>query len=215
MLASALLGCGQVAYTGKGTRLAPDALIAEPGWIGARGIDLLTQDQSHDCGPTALAMVLRYWDPQLDINPLLRSPADAHWSAAALRDAARARGFESFVVEGTVEDLVREVRAGRPAIVGVAKPTALGKVAHYEVIAGFHPDSQRVALLDPASGWRQISFAGLLEEWLPAGSVLIVVLGRGGPATEPSGNSPVAERKRRSGADERVHSASSRAPHAL
>jgi len=145
---------------------------------------MFIQRGRHDCGPTALAMVLRYWDAAFDVRPLLDAPADVRVSAASLRDTARAAGFSAFVVQGTVDDLVHEIKAGRPVILGMAKPTATGPIAHYEVLIGFHPASGRVALLDPAVGPRQASYRDLLEEWTPTGSVLLAVLPR--RATEGS-----------------------------
>jgi len=145
---------------------------------------MFIQRGRHDCGPTALAMVLRYWDPTFDVNPLLQAPLDERVSAANLRDRARAAGFSAFVVQGTVDDLVHEIKAGRPAILGVAKPTATGPIAHYEVLVGFHPATGRVALLDPAVGPRQTSYRDLLEEWTPTGSVLLAVL----PHKKPDGS---------------------------
>lgn len=177
-------GCAGFGYTGSARDMAPDALSKERGWVAVRGVPLYRQQAHHDCGPTALAMVLRYWDPESDVTPLLHRPVDARSSAAELRAFARARGYAAFVLDGEVADLVHEIKLGRPVIVGVAQPTATGHVAHYQVVVGFHKDTQRVALLDPARGWRENSFAGFLEEWVPTGKVLLVVLPRqGAPAT--------------------------------
>jgi hypothetical protein len=63
-------------------------------------------------------------------------------------------------------------------IVGMAKPTATGAVAHYEVVVGLHVDSRRIATLDPAAGMKQNTLLGFLKEWQPTGRVLLVVLPR-------------------------------------
>lgn len=179
-LAFALLGlgsgCAGFGYTGKSSNLSRDALTKERGWLVIHDVPLYRQQAHHDCGPTALAMVLRYWKHDADVQALLARPVDAQASAADLRELARARGFSAFVLEGKVEDLVHEIKAGRPVIVGVAKPTALGPIAHYEVLIGVHKDTQRFATIDPAVGLRQNSFTGFLDEWIATGSVLIVVM---------------------------------------
>ena len=176
-------GCAGFGYTGKSNMVvASDAIVKERGWVVVQGVPLYRQQGHHDCGPTALAMVLRYWEPSSDVNALLARPLDARVSAADLREIARARGFSAFVLDGEVEDLIHEIKLGRPVIVGVAKPTATGPIAHYEVLIGFHKATQRVATLDPARGWRQNTFAGFLEEWVATGKVLLVVLPRA-PAT--------------------------------
>jgi hypothetical protein len=169
-------GCASFGYTGKSRELAGDALSKEHGWVAVQGVPLYKQSAHHDCGPTALAMVLRFYDPHADVSALLARPVDAQTSAKELREYARARGYNAFVLAGKVEDLVHEIKAGRPVIVGVAKPTATGPLSHYEVLVGMHPQTQRMATLDPALGWRQNTYAGFLEEWLATGSVLIVIL---------------------------------------
>ena len=181
-------GCAGFGYTGKSRDLSHEALSKEHGWIAVHGVPLYRQHKHHDCGPTALAMVLRYWQRDADVQALLARPVDAQSSAADLRELARARGFSAFVVEGKIEDLVHEIKAGRPVIVGVAKPTALGPIAHYEVLVGMHRESQRFATIDPAIGLRQNSFSGFLEEWVATGNVLIVVM----PAAAPDNSQPTA-----------------------
>jgi len=155
-----LLVCGCSTYMGSATTLSTEAFREEPGWVSVRGVQPLRQKDEHDCGPTALHMVLNYWQPDRASEPLVNLPLDRQASASELRDAARARGLSAFVVEGEPEDLVRELEQGRPVIVGVAKPTAKDAVAHYEVVVGMNRASKRVATYDPAAGVRQNSFGG-------------------------------------------------------
>jgi ABC-type bacteriocin/lantibiotic exporter with double-glycine peptidase domain len=153
-------------------------LDSERGWLAVSHVPLVRQHGEHDCGAAALAMVIERYRPDLKRDAFFRAPANQRVSAEQLRDHARALGFEAFVVQGTADDLVHELRAGRPVVVGVAKPTVQGPVAHYQVLVGMHAASQRVALLDPAEGWRQNSFAGFLREWQASGNVLLVVIPR-------------------------------------
>jgi len=173
----ALLASACSTYMGSATTLAPQALREEPGWVSVRGVQPLRQKDEHDCGPTALHMVLNYWQPQRTDDVLQELPLDRQASAGELRDAARRRGLSAFVVEGEPEDLVHELEAGRPVIVGMAKrTTGENAVAHYEVVVGMHRGSRRVATYDPAAGVRQNSFGGFLMEWQAAGRVLLVVM---------------------------------------
>jgi Peptidase C39 family len=173
LLAAWCSACG--VYIGSATTLNPQALTREPGWVAVQGVPLLRQHDEHDCGPTALTMVLNFWQPQHSAQTLAL-PVDRQVSVGELRDLARARGLSSFVVAGTPEDLVYELEHGRPAIVGVAKRTVRNAVTHYEVVVGMHKGSQRVATLDPAVGFQQNSFSGFLEEWQATGRVLLVVV---------------------------------------
>jgi ABC-type bacteriocin/lantibiotic exporter with double-glycine peptidase domain len=173
IVVAAAAGCST--YTGSAKALRPRVLTQEAGWLAVEGVPLMRQAEEHDCGPTALSMVLAYWQPTQH-GALASLPKDRQVTVGELRDLARSRGFSAFVVAGTPEDLVYELDHGRPAIVGVAKPTVQGAVTHYEVVVGMHRDSRRVATLDPAVGWRQNSFAGFLSEWQATGRVLLVLV---------------------------------------
>ena len=179
-------------YTGHARDLDPKAFQKERGWTAVHGVPLYRQEQSKDCGPAALAMVGAYLKPELDVRTLLATNRDERVSVAELRDRARTLGLLAFVMEGSPEDLVHELKRGRPLIVGVAKPTLEGPMAHYEVVIGIHKETQRIATLDPAIGLRENSLFEFMSEWQATGRVLLVVLPQ--PSAEPaSENRAVAE----------------------
>lgn len=184
LVLSSFLGaaCSVNAYTGAARELRPETLRTEPGWLVVDGVPLLRQRGEHDCGPAALAMVLGYWHPEVPAARFTSPPTVEQTSARELRNRAYALGLTAFVVEGTLEDIVFELRRKRPVIVGVAKPTVTGGVAHFEVVVGLHVASQRIATLDPGAGLRQNLLADFLREWIPTGRVLLVVLPRAPPA---------------------------------
>ncbi|HET8938114.1 MAG TPA: cysteine peptidase family C39 domain-containing protein [Polyangiales bacterium] len=177
--------CGNV-YTGSASTLKPTELRDEQGWVRVEGVPELHQKHELDCGPTALAMVLGYHGAVSKETLLAELPEAQRSVVTQLRDVAKKHGFESYVMEGKPEDLVYELKHGRPVIVGVAKPTLKDAVAHYEVVVGLHRESQRVATIDPAVGLRQNTFNGFLTEWQGAGRVLLVVIPKG---TKPSTSS--------------------------
>jgi hypothetical protein len=121
--------------------------------------------------------VLSYWFPSVPQARWASAP-DKRQSARQLRDRARSLGMASFVVEGTFKDIAYELEHRRPVIVGTAKPTVTGAVAHYEVVVGLNLESQRIATLDPAAGMQQNTLLGFLKEWQPTGRLLLVVLPR-------------------------------------
>jgi ABC-type bacteriocin/lantibiotic exporter with double-glycine peptidase domain len=177
LLTLALVSCSACsAYTGAARPLRHDAFRQEPGWIFVRHVPLLRQAGDLDCGPTALAMVVDYYRPELRGSPLLAAYPDRRASAGDLRDRARALGLHAFVVDGSPEDLAHELQSGRPVIVGMAKPTVQGAVSHFEVVIGIHPQSRRIATFDPAAGWRQNSLLDFMTEWQATGRVLLVVM---------------------------------------
>jgi ABC-type bacteriocin/lantibiotic exporter with double-glycine peptidase domain len=149
------------------------------------GVPLYKQRHERDCGPMALAMVVNYYRPELDAKRLLATTEDARVSAGELRDRARQLGLLAFVVEGKPEDLVHELKHGRPVIVGTVKPTVNGGVSHYEVLIGIHAESRRVATLDPSLGYRQSSLVDFMTEWQSTGRVLLLVMPPAQPGASP------------------------------
>jgi len=166
-------------YIGQSETRRADALEAEPGWTAVEGVPQLRQETELDCGPVALAMVQGFWEPSTDAD---RAVLRDRISAGALRDAARAHGYQAFLVEGTLNDIEHELLKRRPMIVGMAKDTTDGALGHYEVVVGMHRERQLIATFDPALGARQYSFEDFLREWIGAGRPLLVVIG---PPSEP------------------------------
>lgn len=83
------------------------------------------------------------------------------------------------MIEGTLQDLKRELAAGRPVLVGVSKPQRKDRVLnHFEVVVGLHRDRRLIVTLDPSEGWRQNTVEGFYREWKLAGFVALVVSAR-------------------------------------
>jgi ABC-type bacteriocin/lantibiotic exporter with double-glycine peptidase domain len=161
-------------YTGKSETLRADAFRTEPGWTSVTGVPELRQKNEVDCGPVALTMVTQYWAKDGQAPP---TPIAERVSAGDLRDAARAAGYRSFLVEGTLNDIEHELQQNRPVIVGMAKPTSKGALGHYEVVVGLNKERELIATHDPALGARRYSFEAFLTEWIQAGRPLIVIIG--------------------------------------
>ncbi len=169
-----LSGC----HTGGSAAYVRDTLDGDAGWVGVRSVPVLQQNGANDCGDVAAAMTLRYWGhpggPE-DVRAASGQPASVGLSAGFLRDHLRAQGLRAYLVEGTATDLERELRAGRPVIVGVARTSLGGAKAHYALIVGLNPLTQEVLLLDPDDGGRRQSLPDLREAWKPTGNLMIVV----------------------------------------
>jgi ABC-type bacteriocin/lantibiotic exporter with double-glycine peptidase domain len=178
-------------YTGSAQTVTAGGMAAiarDPGWQLARDVPFISQSTARDCGPAALAMVLAHFRvaPLAADDPEL---ASGDVRAGALRDAARQRGLEAFVVSGTFDDIYAQVGRGRPVLVGLAKPMAMtgGRaLAHYEVVIGLNRSRRRVLSLDPAVGVRENSFEGFAREWAPTRQVTIVVFPREGSSSPRS-----------------------------
>lgn len=173
------LGC----YTGSARTVSAGRvaeLARDPSWRLVRDVPFVAQRSDRDCGPAALAMVLAHHgmpNAPLDTGEL----AQGDVRAGALRDAARARGLQAFVVSATFVDLDTQLGRGRPVLVGLAKPMALSggrALAHYEVVVGISRQQGKILSLDPAAGVREYSLEGFAREWVPTKQLAIVFLPR-------------------------------------
>jgi ABC-type bacteriocin/lantibiotic exporter with double-glycine peptidase domain len=174
-----LAGC----YTGSARTVSSDRLAVlanEPGWLLVRDVPFIAQQTDRDCGAAALAMVLGFWNlPTTPEEISGHFPADGNGLRAGhLRDLARAKGLDAYLISGQLRDLANELGRGRPVLVGVAKPYRTKDLAHYEVVVGFNHAKRLVLTLDPAVGWRQNTLEGFAREWVPTNQVTLVALPR-------------------------------------
>jgi len=168
------LGC---AYTGESKDFDPGELTTSPGWISVPEVPLEIQKSTEDCGTTALSMVLEYWRVAVTLEEWESSGlllAGKGSRARDLRDLARQKGLQAFLIHGRWEDLRNEVDRGHPVIVGLVKPASSGAVTHYEVVVAVHPEREIVVTHDPANGRRQYPLSGFRKEWDPAGYLTLV-----------------------------------------
>jgi len=181
LLLLAIAACST--YRGTAHDVSPAKLASEPGWILIRDVPYVAQQQETECGAAAIGMVVSYWTgmaPQ-GIVAHFRPVSERGIAAGLLRDYARERGLAAFVIEGTFQDLSRELAAGRPVLVGLSKPQRKDRVLnHFEVVVGLHRDRRLIVTLDPSEGWRQNTVEGFYREWKLAGFVALVVSARPG-----------------------------------
>jgi len=181
VLAGAILASG--CYRGGAHPTSASALRAGSGWV-LLDVPLVLQEGERDCGAAAVSMVLGFWGlptAQDAIRAASALPKDRALPATFLRTYLRERGLQAFLLEGTLKDLERELRAGRPVLVGVVKPYLKTSVSHYLVVVGLNAALSQLAVLDPADGWRTYTFEAFSAEWAPARSLTLVV----SPADKP------------------------------
>jgi ABC-type bacteriocin/lantibiotic exporter with double-glycine peptidase domain len=179
-LAALLFLGGAGCYTGSARDTSAERVAADPNWRFVRDVPFIAQRSDVDCGAAALAMVLTYEGLPTTEAALLGEtpPKDGGITAAELRDAARRRGLEAFVISGTWNDLEDQIARGRPVVVGLLKPILGGRArAHYEVVVGINRRGHRILSLDPAAGGlRENSVEGFAREWAPGHEVTLVIL---------------------------------------
>ena len=177
----ALAAAACTSYRGTARPTTPAKLAAEPGWILLRDVPYVAQRGESECGAAAIAMIVAYWTKRTpeSIVAAFRPVPERGLAAVRLRDYARAQGLASFVIAGTLDDLQRELEAGRPVIVGLTKPMSKDKVIdHYEVVVGLHRGRRLVVTLDPSEGWQQNAIDGFASEWKGARFTTVVVSAR-------------------------------------
>jgi predicted double-glycine peptidase len=173
----ATAGC----YRGSARNVSLDDVDRESGWIMVRGLRVIKQESAHDCGAAALAMVLERWgipDASAEIRRTMPAPAEQGLTAGRLRQFARDKGLRAFVISGAESDLVNELHANRPVLVGLVQRYRLmgdKGLSHYEVMIGINQSTGHVLLLDPGHGLREDALASFDEEWRAAGRVTLVV----------------------------------------
>jgi len=179
-LSAASTGCG---YMGSATSIDPAQFDLDTGWIAVKNIRFQPQEGDNDCGAASLAMVLTHWGlPSTPQEVAVDCPLSVQGSRAGdLRDLVRNRGLRGFLIRGTLDDLIRELSAKRPVIVGLVKPYVSDALDHYEVVVAINPAKKQVATLDPARGPRQNTYDGFLQEWEPARYLALIVIGNGDP----------------------------------
>jgi ABC-type bacteriocin/lantibiotic exporter with double-glycine peptidase domain len=177
LMAVATLSLGCASYSGTASTVQPSAVSQDGQWIMVPHFPLVLQDTTHDCGAAALSSVMRFWGYPVSSRAIEESLGrkDARLSAGDIETYARRAGLSSYVFFGTMKDVVHELRAGRPVIVGLGKKYEEGKaVSHYEVVVGYEPKKKLVLLLDPGRGWQTDSLDGFAKEWALSKAVTIV-----------------------------------------
>ena len=173
-----LVGC-RLSYTGGATTVKPADVPS--GWLQAAPTPVVVQAQRQDCGLAAIAMIAGAWGHVWAVDDLARQmpPGDKGVRLGTLRDFARKRGLVAYAVKGSFEDLARELRQGRPVLLGLVLPfDRKNNLNHYEVAVAMNPVDGTVVTRDPATGNLMKRSRKVLDlEWKHAGYATLVVVG--------------------------------------
>jgi ABC-type bacteriocin/lantibiotic exporter with double-glycine peptidase domain len=187
LTAALALICATGCYRGGARPVELSALAHDKDWVTLPRVPVLIQDGEHECGAAATAMVLNYWDVATtadQVRAASKISTEHGITAGYLRTYIRSRGLQAYLIEGTFDDLERELKAGRPVMVGVQRKFTTGLYDHYQVVVGIDRTAQQLAVIDPAEGYREYSFSDFTSEWAAAKSLTLVV---SRPAIGPEG----------------------------
>jgi ABC-type bacteriocin/lantibiotic exporter with double-glycine peptidase domain len=130
-------------------------------------VPFVAQD-AYQCGPAALAMVLRYWGAAADADEIGRAlylPSARGVLNVELEFQARRRGFRTEAFDGTLERVKAELRRGRPLIVFQDLGRAGVSVPHFAVLLGFDDQAEVVVLHSGTTPYHLLSYGEFLRTW--------------------------------------------------
>ncbi len=178
LVSSGAVGCGRAGVD----VVRADAAAGHGHVIG--GVPFLPQEE-YQCGPAALAMVLRYYgmpaDPD-DITRALYLPSIRGTLNLDLEFYARRRGFRTHAFPGTLERAKDEVRRDHPLIVFQELGAGPWPVPHFAVLLGFDDRAGVVVLHSGTTPYRIVSYGAFERSWAPrrAWTLLITPAGQSG-----------------------------------
>jgi predicted double-glycine peptidase len=119
-------------------------------WID---VPFIRQDKE-GCGSAAIGMVLKYWQPEaeVDVDAIQRQLFSKSAGGIYAKDVVRyleSRGYRVFAFRGEWSDLENHIAKGRPLIVAL-EPNARRAPLHYVVVAGVDSAQGLVLVNDPA-----------------------------------------------------------------
>jgi ABC-type bacteriocin/lantibiotic exporter with double-glycine peptidase domain len=154
-------GCASVALD----TVRADAATGRGHLIGT--VPFIPQD-AYQCGPAALAMVLRYWGAAVDpeeIGRTLYVPSAHGVLNLELEFEARRRGFRTRAFEGTLDRVKAELRRGRPVIVFQDLGRGPVSVPHFAVLLGYDDRAEVVVLHSGTTAYRVMPYAEFFRTW--------------------------------------------------
>ncbi len=131
------------------------------------GVPFIAQEE-FQCGPAALAMVLRFYGAAVDHDEIAREiylPSIRGTLNLDLEFYARRRGFQARAFQGTLDRVRDELRRGRPLIVFQDLGLPGYPVPHFAVLLGYDDRAGVVVLHSGTTPYRVASYAAFEASW--------------------------------------------------
>jgi ABC-type bacteriocin/lantibiotic exporter with double-glycine peptidase domain len=131
------------------------------------GVPFIPQE-TYQCGPASLAMVLRFYGAEVvpdEIAAELYLPSARGTVNFDLEFYARRRGFQARSFRGTLKGAKDELRRGRPLIVFQDLGFASYPVPHFAVLLGYDDRAGVVVLHSGTTPYRVVSYAEFERTW--------------------------------------------------
>jgi hypothetical protein len=168
--------------------------VALPPGVGP-GVELtgtpFFAQESHQCGPAALATVLQTAGVEVTPEQLVpRTYLPGRRGALQLELVAAARTYRTipYVIDGTLAALIAEIDARHPVLVLLDLGVGPIVVWHYAVVIGYHGEADELVLRSGATARLTMSAARFVRSWEKSNRWAVVVLPPDQlPATADSG----------------------------
>ena len=135
--------------------------------------------QRHQCGPAALATLLKYSGVEItaqDLSPEIYIPERRGTLQVELVAASRRHQRIPYVLRPTVQHLLGELHAGRPVLVLQRLGAGPWPIWHYAVLFGYSGDRNSFVLRSGTNERVAVPAGRFLQTWNGAGSWAMVVL---------------------------------------
>ncbi len=138
-----LLFCAAVLFAGGCApfQQAPEHVLSAEDTVRA-DVPFVAQAGTHDCGPAALASLLKYHGRDVSLEEVTENvyiPAARRTILPDMENYARHLGLETSSGRGSIELLKKNLDAGKPAIILVEAGSGIVDTPHYIVIWGYTP----------------------------------------------------------------------------
>jgi ABC-type bacteriocin/lantibiotic exporter with double-glycine peptidase domain len=166
-----------------GNSIHPSPQVTAGVWL-----DVPYVKQSEDgCGSAAISMLLEYWNAHgalvgsqradsTAIQKQLYSRKARGIHASDMESYLKQSGFRVFPLNGDWQDLLEQLKQGRPLIATI-QPGSNKTPLHYVVVTGIDWQSGAVFINDPARGkLLRIRRADFEREWRPSRNWMLLVL---------------------------------------
>jgi ABC-type bacteriocin/lantibiotic exporter with double-glycine peptidase domain len=168
-------GCAVGRSAEKDVGTAQTSAAPAPASSIIAGVPFLPQEED-TCGPSSLAMVLRFLGKDVDTSEIVRETRTEGLKGALitdLADAARRRGFSAEVVDLDLPRLRERIVAGDPVILLVDLGVWSWSRPHYLVAYGWTPEG--VVAHSGRERGKVIPFTTLDAQWAKMGRLAILV----------------------------------------
>jgi ABC-type bacteriocin/lantibiotic exporter with double-glycine peptidase domain len=135
--------------------------------------------QPHQCGPAALAALLGFFGHPIDperIAEEIYEPTSAGTSTVAMLAYGARHRLPLHTMPGDIEDIHREIDAGRP-LIALHRRAWLWRDFHYVVVTGYEPGDGTLYGYSGRSAHARWSAEEFRRRWAPGGNWLLLWTG--------------------------------------